>query len=177
MEAVPFQFSVVVIPKPGGKEVRYDFLKDTFSDPVPDVVEHLRQAIGDKGSVVAWNMSFEKGCNEFMASRVPSHADFLRGVNARMYDLMMVFRNRFYVHPSFRGSASLKAVLPNLIPKLSYENLEIQEGGTASASWPILTDTGMVPAKRKKLRQDMIDYCHRDVIGMVKIMEKLSKLK
>jgi hypothetical protein len=39
-----------------------------------------------------------------------------------------VFAKQHYVHPDFRGSTSIKAVMPVLVPQLSYDDLEIKEG-------------------------------------------------
>jgi hypothetical protein len=126
--------------------------------------------------VIAWNAVFEKARNEEMAVAFPEHADFLRGINNRLFDLMLIFRKKMYVEPEFGGSASLKNVMPALIPDLSYKNLNIQDGGDASASWPILTDPKLPEEQRKKLHKDMIDYCRLDVYGMVKILELLHKV-
>ena len=37
-----------------------------------------------------------------------------------------------YDDPRFNGSASIKQVLPVLCPELSYKELDIQEGGSAT---------------------------------------------
>jgi hypothetical protein len=176
-QQTPFQFSVIVVPKPGAEAIRNDFLKATFEDPVPELVAQLRKAIGDKGTVLVWNERFEKGCNEQMAKRMPEYADFLMDVNSRVYDLMSVFKKKHYRLPEFKASSSLKIVLPTLIPKLSYKDLEIQGGTLASASWPIVADPKAPPEARTKLYQDMVDYCHRDTDGMVKILEHLRNVK
>ena len=48
-------------------------------------------------------------------------------------DLLLPFRGFRYYHPQQHGSASMKAVLPALTGS-GYEDLAIQEGGTASRS-------------------------------------------
>ena len=94
-------------------------------DPVQDITSRLRQHIGDEGTVVVWNKTFEIGRNREMAERAPAHAAFLHGVNDRVFDLMDIFRDRLFVHPDFRGSNSIKDILPVLVPELSYDQLEI----------------------------------------------------
>jgi len=175
-EQIPFQFAVYVLDEPGGTPRTFDFLADTFADPSVELVDALREAIGPDGSVIAWNAIFEKSCNEGLAKRVPAHAKFLRSINKRMFDLMLIFKRKLYDDPAFNKSASLKAVMPVMEPDLSYKNLNIQEGGTASASWPILTDPKLPKAKRTALHRDMIDYCRLDVYGMVRILQKLDRL-
>jgi hypothetical protein len=174
-EAIPFQFSVYVLPKPGAKPIIHDFLAVAFKDPTEDLIEALRKAIGRSGSVLAWHASYERGRNTMLAKRHPAHADFLLGMNERMYDLKIPFKNA-YVLPAFRGGASLKDVMPALFPELSYENLAIREGGAASAAWPRLTDPGVTERERRKLKADLITYCQRDVYGMVKLFQLLERL-
>jgi hypothetical protein len=56
-------------------------------------------------------------------------------INGQMQDLRDVFAKWHYAHPGFRGSTSIKAVMPVLVPELSYDDLEIKEGATASEQW------------------------------------------
>ena len=175
-QAVPFQFSVMVLMAPDAELRAFDFLMDTFDDPSLPLIEALQEAIGPKGSVISWNAIFEKTRNEELAEMHPEHATFLKSVNRRTFDLMQIFKRKLYDDPAFCGSASLKAVMPVLVPKLSYKSLNIQEGTTASASWPVLVGDGLSKPKRAELRRDMIEYCRLDVYGMVEILKKLYAL-
>lgn len=147
----------------------------TFEDPVPQLLEAFKNVMGGEGTVISWNASFEKGRNKEMAELHPEYAELLNNVNERTYDLMDIFRKGLYVDPAFCGSNSLKYVMPVLAPELSYKNLVIQEGGTASASWAIVTDPKLPEGERAQLYKDMIDYCQLDVYGMVRILEELGK--
>jgi hypothetical protein len=74
-----------------------------------------------------------------------------------------------------KGSYSIKAVLPALVPELSYDELEINEGGLASIAYESLqaeTDL-MILAE---IKQQLLEYCKLDTLGMVKILEKLESL-
>lgn len=73
----------------------------------------------------------------------------------RIIDLMEPFKKKQYVHPGFEGSASIKKVLPILIPDLSYKNLAIQEGGTASATYADLKNQTLEVQKTQ--RKDLLD--------------------
>src|SRR3989338_7384833 len=83
-------------------------------------------------------------------------------------------KNQLYVRNDFEGSHSLKAVVPVRCPELSYDNLAIQEGATASASWPILTGDTVSATEKVKLADYMLKYCKRDTETMVCILEKLG---
>ena len=125
-----------------------------------ELFEQMSQQIHPtEGTVIVWNESFEKTQNKLMAKRLPQYADFLHSVNDRVYDLMKVFSQGLYVHPDFKGSASIKKVLPVLCPELNYQGLEIQNGGDA-----------------KQTFQDLLKYCELDTWAMVRIWEELGKV-
>jgi len=99
----------------------------------------------------------------------------MEAVNNRVYDLMLIFKKKLLVDARFHGSASIKAVLPVFVPELSYKELAIQEGGTASVSWARLVDPKTPTAEREKLKRDMLLYCGLDTMAMVRILENLEK--
>jgi len=88
--------------------------------------------------------------------------------------LQAVIRRSYY-HPRFYGSFSLKAVLPALVPALSYENLAIQEGSLASLAYLRMLDPATPPAERARIREDLLAYCSHDTLGMVRIREELLR--
>ena len=74
-----------------------------------------------------------------------------------------------------QGSYSIKYVLPALIPELSYEDLEINEGGLASSAFESLYyETDLM--RIAEIRNNLIEYCKMDTIAMVRILEKLESL-
>ena len=70
---------------------------------------------------------------------------------------------------AFLGSASIKKVLPALIPDLSYNNLGIQEGEAAARRWKEATLGDVSDSERDKVYSDLIEYCKLDTLAMVKI--------
>ncbi len=176
-QQVPFQYSLLIQDEPGAKIRHVEFLAREFKYPVAALLAQLKRDIGAKGSVITWNASFEKGCNDEMARMEPKDADFLKTVNGRIFDLMFIFKfkRQMYVKSEFQKSASLKKVLPVICPELSYKSLAIQEGGQASASWPVLTGGEITEKEKTRLAKDMLAYCKRDTEAMVGILEKLEK--
>lgn len=174
-QRVTFQYSLHVQDAPGAAPRHAEYLERDAVDPAPRLAAHLMKSVADGGTFIAWNAIFEKGCNKEMGERNPEFAAFFRGVNARMYDPMWIFKKRggSYSHSAFRGSASLKKVLPVLVPDLSYKKLAIQEGETASNSWPVLTGAGTPARQKKKLYDDMLAYCGLDTLAMVRIIDHL----
>ncbi|MCH8209126.1 MAG: hypothetical protein IIA62_08790 [Nitrospinae bacterium] len=93
----------------------------------------------------------------------------------RIEDLFIPFDKNMFVDKDFFGSASLKNVMPVLVPELSYEALEIQEGGSASRIWMETIFKNKNADDKDKIMSDLIEYCKMDTLAMVKILERLEK--
>jgi hypothetical protein len=140
---------------------------------VEELAKHLSEDIGPSGSVIVWNKSFEMGCNDAMAALHPQFASFFAGVNARVYDLMEIFANGLYADARFDGSASIKKVLPVLVPALSYKDLGIGEGLTAQRRWMAAARGELSTDEARQVYDDLVEYCGQDTLAMVKIYEVL----
>ena len=134
-QRIPFQFSLHILEKPNTEMKHVEYLHQEMSDPSEHVACLLEENIGAVGTVITWNKSFEAGVNRELGERMPEHKATMDRVNGLLYDLMDVFKKQHYVHPEFRGSTSIKKVLPALVPELSYSELGIKEGGQASNAW------------------------------------------
>ena len=88
---------------------------------------------------------------------------------------MIPFQNKWYYTPEMRGSYSIKSVLPALIPELSYNDLNINDGGTASSTFQSMMN-GSFKGDELSTRKDLLEYCKLDTYAMVKIIEKLKNL-
>src|SRR5918996_3074074 len=73
---------------------------------------------------------FERQRLAALGNAFPDRGDALGRVINRLVDLCSIVTNHVY-HPQFRGSFSIKAVLPALVPDLSYEGLGVADGDTA----------------------------------------------
>ena len=71
-----------------------------------------------------------------------------------------------------KGSFSQKKVLPALVPDLSYEDMEIGDGGMAMLGYLKMCGS-KDPDEVTKIRKALLDYCHLDTLGMVRLFEKL----
>lgn len=170
-----FQYSVHVLSEDGELK-HFECLARTMENPVGEIVRGLRECCPDSGTVIVWNKSFEMGRNEEMGALMPEYAQFLESLNGRTYDLMDIFRKLHYVHPDFRGSCSIKKVLPVLVPSLSYKDLEIQEGGTASLSWYRMLTDGRSKEEMEKTCTHMLEYCKLDTLAMAELFKCLKLL-
>ena len=91
----------------------------------------------------------------------------------RMMDLHALVQ-RYYYHPKFRGSFSLKSVLPALIPEMSYNDLAIKDGREASSLYLKMLNPDSNSGEWDKIKGDLLNYCRRDTLALVKIRERFS---
>ena len=176
-QQMTFQYSLHVLARPGGQVKHYEYLLDSKNEPVENLLRHLQNRIDiSKGTVVVWNQSFEKTRNKEMADLHPDFREFLEALNTRVYDLMDLFKNGHYMHPGFKGSSSIKSVLPVMVPSLSYEELEVQNGMEAVIAWHHLTKGKITPNKREQVVDQLLQYCRLDTLAMLKIWQKLVEM-
>jgi hypothetical protein len=63
-----------------------------------------------------------------------------------------VVRNHVY-HPAFDGSFSLKAVLPALVPEMTYDGMEVPNGQAAGLAWESMISGNSSEAERQGKRK------------------------
>lgn len=173
-EQVPFQYSLRVSERPGGKTRHLSFLASGTSDPRPRLLASLKQHLGTRGSIVAYNASFEKQRLSECAEYFPEHARWVDRLLPRFVDLLEPFRSFSYYHPAQDGSCSQKAVLPAMTGS-GYEDLDIADGQTASLRFLDMAFGGVSREERAAIRLELKEYCGRDTLGMVRIVEELGR--
>jgi hypothetical protein len=172
----PFQYSLHVINEPGAAVKHLEYLHSDNSNPMPELIAKLKSDLGERGSILAWNKGYEEQRNKVMAELYLESASFLEQVNERLVDLMLVFKQLYFVDKDFKGSASLKYVLPVLAPDCSYSDLNVSDGLLARRLWTNTILLGKNEAEREAILQDLSDYCTLDTFGMVRILEELRKV-
>jgi hypothetical protein len=171
----PFQYSLHVLRDEKLEAEHFEFLAQSTGDPRKTFTESLLSHVGKAGSIVAYNSSFESGVMKSLAIDFPEYVSAIEALLPNVVDLMQPFRTKNYYHPEFKGSYSIKQVLPVLVPELSYENLNVRDGTMAGIAFAQLkneTDSQVIV----KLRKDLLEYCKMDTWAMVKILEKLKLL-
>jgi len=171
-DQIPFQWSVHVQRKPGSELEHYEFLADDSNDPRQDFVKALCDVMGNKGSVLAYNSGFECGCLDGLAEATPQYKDRIGNIQDRLWDLLPVVRDHVY-GLAFRGSYSLKSVLPALVPDMSYEGMEVAEGNDAGLAWEKMVHAEVASKERKRLRDALLAYCKQDTLAMVRLLDVL----
>jgi len=177
-QQIPFQFSLHVIESPDGESIHNDFIYTDQGRPDEHFSEALKKHLPQTGSVIVWNQKFEKGINKQISEHLLEQKDFMQEVNERIVDLMIPFfgKTTMYDHPKFKGSASIKYVLPALVPTLSYKDMHIQEGGAAADTWNRIVSGGYSEKDKNMKIQALKDYCHLDTLAMVEIWRVLKSV-
>lgn len=172
-QQIPFQFSLHIEEK--GKVSHKYFLATGKKDPREEFLVALKEVIGEAGTVVVYNQTFEISRLKELAEVYPLHKKWIDNVLSRIVDLLVPFRNFSYYHPSQNGSASIKKVMPVLTGR-GYNELEINNGGDASLAFLDITFEKVSLSEQKKIRDNLEKYCGRDTEGMQWIVEELRKI-
>jgi hypothetical protein len=176
--------------------IHREYLECFPVDPSVGLIVSLIKDIPlDGGSIIIWS-KFERTQNNAMKRRYPKEAEFINNINSRLWDLMEIFQKQMLVYPEFRGSYSIKNVLPVLVPELSYKGMPIADGSTAMTKWVQMVYGGGITVKdysesqedfsteaidipkesvdKEEVKRDLLEYCKLDTWAMVKILEKVE---
>jgi hypothetical protein len=167
---IVFQYSLHIKRAKNAKLEHHEYIHTKKSDPLPTLLPSLEKLLQGSGSIVVWNKTFEATRNKEMGEIYPEYEDFTNDMNERMFDLMRIFQDQLYDDPLFKGSYSIKNVLPVLVDDLSYEGMSIGEGATAMVNW-----YDMVFKDGKDIKKELLEYCKLDTLAMVKVFEELIK--
>lgn len=170
-DQLTFQWSVHVQREPRAKPEHHEFLASDASDPRREFITSLCAALGKSGSIVVYS-AFESQRLSELAAWLPEFAGRIKKIQRRLWDLLPVVRNQVY-HPKFAGSYSIKNVLPALVPRMTYEGMEVADGTDAGLAWESLVRGGLNQSERKKTRKALLDYCGQDSLALVRLVEKL----
>ena len=187
-----FQFSLHIEKEEGICDKYKDHLeylaKDEF-DHREEIVQKLCEWIGDKGTVLVYNESFEKTRLKELAEIFPQYRKKLMHIRGMIFDLMNLVKTKSsmyeelgydkerasmfnYYHVDLNGSFSIKKVLP-LFSSLTYKGMEIGNGVEALvtyAKFPKM-NKNEYEYKYKKL----VEYCQQDTWAMYCVLEGLKK--
>lgn len=174
-QKIPFQYSLHYLEEKGGELKHKEFLALPNEDHREKLTGKLLGEIPANACVLAYHMTFEKGILNNLKEWFPKCAEKIDSINNGMLDLKTPFKNRYLYHWKMNGSASLKAVLPVVIPDMSYDGMEVSHGGEAQQAY-----FDMCEAKNsielEKIRNALLEYCSQDTLAMVKILEKLGEI-
>ncbi len=172
-QQIPFQYSLHV--NKNGKTDHFEFLAEKDGDPRKMFIEQLINETTDCKTLVVYNKGFEIRILKELRTNFPEYSEKIQDMINKIVDLMAVFQKGYCYNKKMKGKYSIKYVLPALLPELSYNNLDISNGGMAMDAFKRMrqeTDAEEI----EKTRKSLLDYCKLDTLAMVKIVDRLKEL-
>ena len=140
-------------------------------DPREEIAHSVLATVRQSGTICVYSEN-ERHILLSLGDSVPSLKSSLEAVVERLWDLFWVLQNHYY-HPGFAGSFSIKTVLPALVPSLSYDNLDVQNGAMASVIYRKMVFEEPDLIERSRMATAMREYCARDTQGMLNLRHVL----
>lgn len=173
-EKIPTQYSVHKCSGPGRDPEHYEFLTDPNRDCRKEFVESLIETLGDNGSVVVYG-PFEKTILSSLANTLLAFSSEIKSLIDRLVNLEQIVSASFY-HPDFHGSTSIKMVLPILVPEMSYDSLEIKDGGSATAAFAYLALGRYKGEEAEEVKKNLKTYCAQDTLALCRVQQRLIQI-
>jgi len=168
---IPVQWSLHILDE-NHELTHHEFLHTTKSDPTPDFAQKIMQVIGQKGSIIVWHKPFEMMINREAGERNKKYRKFYENLNNRVFDIKEIFSKGYYIDYRFKGSSSIKKVLPVLVPKMSYEDMQVGNGTDAIEAWDkLVLDETTSQTQKQQIQKDLLAYCKQDTLAMVEVFE------
>lgn len=143
---------------------------DLISQFLHDIAKDLTTS-----SFVVWYKAFENSRNKEIAQNHPEFATAFETINENTFDLMDIFKENLYCSYDFRGSNSIKYVLPALVPSMDYEGMQVANGSVAMKQLQELIEWQTPGGKRESVIQALLLYCGQDSLAMVRIWQELKR--
>ena len=172
---IPFQYSLHIIENEGSEPVHHEYIAEPGTDPRRELTERLLSDIPENACVIAYVANFEKNRLKELAEYLPEYRRKKENIIVNTIDLAIPFKKRYFYHWKQNGSYSLKAVLPLIVPELTYENLEIRDGNMAMKAYKMMHETSD-PEEINLIRHALLEYCRLDTLAMIKIVERLKEM-
>ncbi|MDH5782247.1 MAG: DUF2779 domain-containing protein [Candidatus Bathyarchaeota archaeon] len=170
---IPTQYSIHKCSEPGHIIDHLHYLADPSKDCRREIAEHLITYLKGEGSIIAYS-DFEKRIIANLGSTFPDLSEELNLLINRLVDLNAIVRKNFY-HPEFHGSTSIKTVLPILVPDISYDELKIADGDSASAAFAYLALGKYENTEVESVRSCLLEYCKQDTLAEVRLHQRLCE--
>lgn len=169
-QTVPFQWSDHILVE-NGTLAHKEYLCNDDTDPREEFALTLLDTLGDRGTIFIYT-TYEIRIIKALAEYLPQHRNALLNSIGRCEDLCAIIKKYFY-HPRFHGSFSLKSVLPALVPEMDYGTLAIQEGTLAAFEYLRMIAPSTEIEEKQRIRKELLKYCSHDTLAMVKIRNTL----
>ena len=188
-----FQFSLHIEKEEGicdKVKDHYGYLAKDEQDHREELIQKLIAYIGDKGTILVYNESFEKGRLKELADIFPQYKKELLSIRDRVFDLMNITKTNTklyeslgytkedaslfnYYHEDMQGSFSIKKILP-LFSNLTYKGMDISNGVEALVTYAKFKTMNKQEYEYKY--QKLVEYCCQDTWAMYEILKGLRDI-
>jgi len=174
-QQIPFQYSLHIQKGKGGKLYHKEFLAKPNCDPRKVLLDSLLAEIPDGACVLVYYQPFEKGRLKELAAQFPKKAKQINAIISNVRDLLVPFKGRALYSWEQQGSHSIKKVLPAFVKDMSYEGLEVGDGGEAIEAYQTMCKVADDPQALAKIRKALLEYCCQDTLAMVRLLKVVRK--
>jgi hypothetical protein len=171
-QQIPFQYSLHISDNEQGELHHSEFLGVPQEDHRQGFIEKLLSDSRVEGDIIVYKSAFEIRILKELIRCFPEYADRVAGLIEWIKDLMVPFQKRYYYKDTMQGSYSIKAVLPALVPELDYNDLAITDGNAARYAFEEMLGE-MDESGISETRSNLLDYCKRDMLAKIRIIEVL----
>jgi len=173
-QQVPFQFSLHIEYKDGIIEHK-EFLATNKDDPRYELMEKMKEYLGNKGDILVYNKKFEQMIIRELERNFPKFKEYAQNYLDRLSDLAHPFEKFHYYDPKQHGSYSIKAVLP-VMSDLSYKGMAVSNGEEAFVTYEKIISGSLDSKEKEELITSLKEYCKQDTWAEVVILRKLREL-
>jgi len=169
----PTQYSIHICDRLGNITGHREYIANPMLDCRKELAKRLIEDLDKKGSIIAYS-NYEKTRINALCEAFPDLEKPLQALTERIVDLEKSVK--CVHHPQFAGRTSIKVVLPALVTDLSYDGLAISGGGCAMVVFAMMAQGMMSPEEMEQKKAELLEYCKRDTLAMVRVHEQLCGL-
>lgn len=144
--------------------------KDLLMQMIDDIGDDLHTS-----TFIVRHEGFENSRNKEIAKLFPDLADAFLAINNNTYDLKKIVAEWYYFDIACKWSASIKKVLPVLVPDMSYEGMDIGRWDIAMMALHKLITNEIPGLDRDQIIKHLLLYCWQDTIAIVRIYEAVKE--
>ena len=100
-EQIPNQYSIHVLDNENAEPVHLSYLADPAKEFRMDFTETLLKDLGNNGTILVYNVSFERSRLKMLAFLFPQYESQINSVIERLLDLAFPFQKSFFTTTNF----------------------------------------------------------------------------
>jgi len=184
-----FLYSLHRQDTPTSPLVHTTFLVKDELDHRMELFTKLIEDLGEKGSIIVYNETFERTRMMEASLLFPSLREGLEKAVSRLFDLLKLLKTdvkyfqelgyteeecetyNFY-HPDQAGSYSIKTIL-KILGLDRYEKLKVQNGTMAATAFLKMISSDSIT--RDQIAESLEEYCSTDTYAMVYVLQEMKR--